>query len=63
MHMSKICPGCREIVEMASATCDKCGLQFFRTAQRTSSLSATCLRLGSLAVALVLVTLAVLRLT
>ena len=61
--MSKVCPGCREIVEMATAKCDKCGLQFFKTAKVPSSLSATCLRLGSVAVALAIVTFAVLRLT
>jgi hypothetical protein len=61
--MSKFCPGCREIVEMATPKCDKCGLQFIKTAKGPSSLSATCLRLGSAAVALAIVTLAFLRLT
>jgi hypothetical protein len=61
--MSKVCPGCREIVEMAAAKCDKCGLKFFKTVKTPSSLSTTCLRLGSVAVALAIVMLAFLRLT
>jgi hypothetical protein len=61
--MSKVCPGCREIVDMATQKCAKCGLRFFKNNRRASSLSATCLRIGSVAVALAIVAFAVLRLT
>ncbi len=60
--MSKMCPGCREIIDMASPKCTKCGLRFFKVAGNASSLSATCLRLGSAAVALAIIMIAVIRL-
>lgn len=60
--MSKICPSCREIVDMASPKCTTCGLQFFKLTNKATSLSATCLRLGSAAVALAIVMFAVIRL-
>ena len=61
--MSKMCPSCREIVELGAAKCASCGLQFHKGAAELSSFPATCLRIGGLAVALAIAVLAVMRLT
>ena len=59
--MSRQCPSCRTIVDFSSAKCTECGLKFFSPAGRRSSFSATCLRIGSWAVGMAVVTLAVMR--
>ena len=57
------CPSCRTVNSFSSPICDRCGLRFFKTNSRISTMTGTCLRIGGGAILLAAVAIIVLRMT